>query len=53
MQEFKKAKNSEYPEKCTFIDIWNRKKNWEYFDLDKIEAEVGQAITGGTWEKDF
>lgn len=53
IEEFKKAKDSENAEKCTYIERWNTMMKWEYFDLNQIEAQVGQQITGGPFDKDF
>ena len=53
MEEFKKARDSENPEKCTYIERWNEKMNWQYFDLNEVDAMVGESIMGCPFEKDF
>ena len=53
IEEFKKANDCENPEKCTYIERWNDKMKWEYFDLDAIEDQLGEQITGGPFEKHF
>ena len=53
IEEFKKARDSENPEKCNYIERWNEKMKWEYFNLNEIDAMVGESIMGGPFEKDF
>lgn len=52
-EEFKKAKDNENPENCEFVERWNEKLNWSFFDLNEVEAELKESVISVPFHRDF
>ena len=51
--EFKKAVDNEGPENCEFVERWNSLLNWRFFDLNEVEAELGESVISVPFNRDF
>ena len=52
-EEFKKAKDNENPENCEFVNRWNDLLNWSFFNLNEVEAELGESVISVPFNRDF
>ena len=53
MEEFKAAIQNKNPEECKFIDRFNDKLGWSYFDLDEADGILHESPIAVPFEKDF